>query len=88
MDPWKIAGFKSDAQNNFLVGMRQPLQKDPEGAQWEHCSREAPRGSLHFDISLNLIFRYLKMTPCLLPKSDKKKKNAKGSVTYVAKDHS
>lgn len=70
VDPWKIARFKSDAPNNFLVGMKQPLQKDPEGAQWGHCSREAPRGSLHIDISLAWIFKYLKVTPCLLPKGD------------------
>lgn len=80
MNPWKVARLKSDAQKDFLTGMRQTLQKEAEGAQWGLCSGEVPRGSLHFDISLGRIFKYLKMTLFLIPKV---MGNATGSVTWL-----
>lgn len=68
MNSWKVARLKSDAQKDFLTGMRQPVQKEAEGAQWGLCSGEVPRGSPHFEISLGRIFQYLKMTLFLIPK--------------------
>ena len=67
----KVARLKSGAPKDFLSGVRQSLQKEPGGAQGS-IAVGATRGSLHLDIGLAWVFKYLKTTLFLIPKNDRK----------------